>query len=359
MKPTKSLLSKTQTAFLFCMCGVFLVLAPFFYFLTVQFYAEDMIELVEAFQRGGEIPALDLQSDVAEGMMWQTLSVLFASGAALFITVRLLARRLWIPFDDTLRKTEQFNLVSGDLPKFMETDVKEFRRLNDSLSGIMKKHAEAFRMQKEFSENASHELQTPLAVMRGTLDLLLQENMTEGQMRLVGELQRQTSRMEKLNRNLLLLAKIDSGQYDAAEDADVADVLSELDRFFRELQGRDVMRVEDRRDAPFRTVRANSVLLESMVKNLVINAVRHGAPEEKVRVVLENDRLSVSNAAPDGKPLDKSTLFRRFSGSKGDSHGLGLAIVRSICRFHGWTVDYDFLDGVHCFTVIFRPSRRG
>ena len=223
----RNLLSKTLTKFLVCTAIVFTLTAPLFYLLTKHFYAEDMIDIVESIEKGSSIPPLDLEHDIMEGMMLQFLLIFLVISISWYITVRFFTRHLLHPFDDTLEKTEQFNLAQGDIPNFKETDIQEFSRLNLSLEKLMRKDKETFRIQKEFTENASHELQTPLAIIRSKLDLLMQEDLDEKQLKLISDLYQLSTRISHLNRNLLLLAKIENVQYSATEMVDITKLLTE------------------------------------------------------------------------------------------------------------------------------------
>ncbi len=355
----RSLLSKTFTQFAACTVVCFLLTAPLFYLLTKHFYAEDMIDIIRAVERGQDIPPLDFEQDIVAGMMLQFLIIFLAICLSLFITMRFATKRLWRPFDDTLQKTERFSLAQGEVPAFRATDIREFERLNHSIEQLMRKDHEVYRIQKEFTENASHELQTPLAIIRSKLDLLMQEELTESQTHLVSDLYGLTMRMGHLNRNLLLLAKIDNAQYDAAEEVDVAAMLSGLRSLCDALKDDGAsLHVDDRRSDRHTTVRANSVLLECLLKNLVVNAMRHSADGGEVSAVVEDGCLTVSNTSADGKPLDTENLFRRFrSGDvRQKGNGLGLAIVKAVCDLHHWTVEYRFADGRHCFSVHFQAE---
>ena len=351
----KSLLSKTLTQFTLCTAAILVLTAPLFYLLTKWFYAEDMIDIIEAVEHGEGIPPLDLERDIMAGMMLQFLLIFLVVSLSLFITMRFITRRLWLPFDDTLDKAERFNITQDSLPRFLPTDIREFERLNRSLDSLMRRDREMFRIQKEFTENASHELQTPIAIIRSKLDMLMQENLTERQMQLVADMYGLTMRMGHLNRNLLILAKIDNAQYTAAEKVDAGAMLSESLPLYGVLRKDTPLHVDDRRGGGDRTVRANSVLLECMLKNLIINAIRNSPAGSAVNIILEDDSLTVRNVSEDGRPLDAATLFRRFrSGDmKKKGNGLGLAIVKSVCDFHGWTVSYGFDDGCKCLTVRF------
>lgn len=354
----RSLLSKTLMQFALCAAVCFVLTAPLFYVITKYYYAEDLIEIVEAVNQRQSLPNVDLEEDVAGGMMLQFLLIFIVITAALFATMRLATKKLWRPFDDTLRKAEQFSLAQGGMPQFADTDITEFARLNDTLAQLMHKDKETYRIQKEFTENASHELQTPIAVMRTKLDLLMQGNLGEEEMRIVACLYELTMRMGRLNRNLLLLAKIDNAQYTKLQEVDVADMIAQSLPTYEALQSGVVLRLSDRRTAHKAKVKANPVLLECLAKNLIVNAMRHSSGKGSIDIVVSDDSLTVSNASADGKPLDASTLFCRFS--TGDAphkgNGLGLAIVKAVCDFHHWAVAYRFKSASHQFVVNFHPT---
>lgn len=350
----RSLLSKSLWQFVVCVAVVFVLSAPLFYLLTRCFYAEDILDIIEAVERGEGIPPLDFERDVVAGMMLQFLLIFVVVCVALFITMRFMTRRLWLPFDDTLRKVEQFNLTRDELPAFGETDVYEFARLNSSLERLMRRNMDVFRIQKEFTENASHELQTPLAVFRGRLDLLMQEKLSERQMELVAELYDLTMRMGRLNRNLLLLARIDNAQYVSSEMVDVGELLAEGRQMYGVLR-EDVELSVEVCDGGC-VVCGDRVLLDCLLKNLVVNAIRYTESGGVVRVVVESGGLSVANRSEDGVALDEGSLFRRFGGGavRRCGTGLGLAIVKAVCDLHGWRVGYVFDGGEHRFWVRFR-----
>lgn len=349
----KSLMYKTLMMFFICAAVIFVLSVPLFHGLTERFYAEDMIDVIQAVNSGQGIPPTDLEEDIVEGMALQFALIFAVMTAALFITLRFATSRLWRPFEDTLLKTERFRVEKGAIPEFAETGTLEFERLNRAIAELMRKDKEAFRIQKEFTENASHELQTPLAVIRGKLDLLMQESLTKRQMLLVADIYAQTARISAMNRNLLLLAKIDNAQYTAKEETDVASLVAAMLPTFDVLARGVSITVDDRRGRHAGMLRANRVLLECLVKNLVVNAIRHTPAGGAVTITLEPGALHVSNPSADGHPLDARTLFQRFrSGDmQGPGNGLGLAIVKAVCTLHGWEAGYEFDRGQHRFSV--------
>lgn len=346
----KGLLRKTFTSFAMCCLILFAVTAPLFYLVTRHFYAEDLADIINAVNSGETLPPLDLDHDIMEGVMLQFMLIFAVVSIALFVTMRFVTKRIWQPFEDTLRKTEKFNVSQDEIPAFTSTDVLEFNRLNTSLRGMMERSRETYRIQKEFTENASHELQTPLAVTRSKLDLLMQEELTRQQLSLISDLYSLNTRMEHLNRNLLLLAKIENSQYDVCERIDLPEFITRLLPSYNLLKGGSRVLFTD--SGAGAAVTANSILLECMLNNLVVNALRH-APDGDVMITLAAEgAIEVSNAG-NGTPLNADEIFRRFhSGSTAHTGtGLGLAIVKAICDFHKWGINYSFRDNRHIFRV--------
>lgn len=342
----KTLLHKTSLRVIGCIAAVFMVTAPLFYLITRYFYAEDMIDIIESIERGEGIPSsFDLEQDIIAGVMIQYLLIFMVIALSLLIAMRFALRNLWNPFEQTLKSMERFKVSDRTLPPQDDGGIEEFSRLNHALSELMRRNVEAYRQQKEFTENASHELQTPLAVMRSRLDLLVQQNLDENTLDLVNDLYNENRRMERLNRNLLLLAKIGSDQFVASEKVNVFSVIRDITDSLAPMGYNVNVLPSD----PWYEVMANRTLLESLVNNLVVNAVRNSG---QVDISLTQGRLVVSNPSRNGEALDRDRLFRRFAstaGSKGN--GLGLAIAKAICEFHHWNIEYSFVEAKHQFAV--------
>lgn len=355
MSKHTSLLSKTLKQFAICATICLVLTAPLFYLLTKYYYAEDIIEAVND---GKNIPPLDLEQDIMTGMMIQYMLIFCVITLAMFITMRFITKNIWKPFDDTLRKTEGFNLAQDSIPLFADTDIKEFNRLNISLQRLMSKDKETYRIQKEFTENASHELQTPLSIIRSKLDLLMQEELGEKEMQLVSDLYRLTMRMGHLNRNLLLLAKIENAQYTTLQEVDITEMLNDTLEQYEALQNTTTLKLTD--ETPHQKVKANQVLFECLLKNLIVNAIRHSPSNGIIQIAIRHQQFTISNKpieGQEGRPLNATSLFQRFH-SENDAqkgNGLGLAIVKAICDFHHWTIEYTFNNGKHQFDVHF-PS---
>ena len=349
-----SLSKKMLGSFVVCITVLLMLATPLFYFLTERFYAEDMIDIIQAVKGGRPIPSsLDLEEDVIQGVMIQFGIILLVLAVSIVLTLRFISRRIWKPFEETLCRLENFRLEEGIFPSLPETDVEEFIRLNRTLQTLMQNALTSYRAQKEFTENASHELQTPLAVFQSQLDLLLQQPaLTEQQAKIIQRLYEVVNRLARLNRNLLLLARIDNRQYEQTEEINLTGFLSEQTMFLQSIAGDISLHEEFSNDAL--TVRANRTLLESLVNNLIVNAVRHNRPQGEIILAISGNELTVSNTSNE-PALDEKLIFNRFyrPSEKVKGNGLGLAIVKAICEYHGWSVRYNYIGSRHIFTVAF------
>jgi len=260
--------------------------------------------------------------------------------------------RIWQPFYDALAGIRTFRLETGHAVPLPASDVTEFTDLNASLESLMQSSLASYRQQKEFTENASHELQTPLAIVKSRLDLLLQSrSLDAGQMQIVEQVYQAINRVSRINKNLLLLARIEHAQFEEKERIALDETLSGIAAQFTDHFENNALKYTGD-IAPF-TVEANPVMAEILLTNLLVNAVRYTPPGGDVSVYLNGGMLTVSNAGP--APLQAENLFRRFAQASGEhaGSGLGLAIAREICDRYGWQIGYDFTDGMHRFSVRF------
>lgn len=270
----------------------------------------------------------------------------------LWMTKRL-SKVLWQPFRDTLFKLKAFNLSTQTQVDFETTSIKEFEELNQSLRKLINHAVGVYQLQKEFTENAAHELQTPLAILKNKLDLLLQsESLTDEQYQIAEEMHKALSRGTRLQKNLLLLAKIDNSQFAPADDVHLDEMLQQNIESLQEHIHSKGMILDADNLMPF-TVKANHDLVEIMINNLLLNAIRYTPQNGNISVSLNEQFLKISNTGD--QPLNKEMLFKRFSRIATDKNGtgLGLAIVKEICSLHQWTIVYRFEEGRHSFVLHF------
>lgn len=271
---------------------------------------------------------------------------------SLTILQRIMSKKLWKPFYDTLDKIEGFKLESGQKPDFEQTTTIEFSRLNEKLNGLMVDNITIYKQQKEFIENASHELQTPLAVFKSQLDILLQQpGLTQSNTEIIRSLYAVSARMTRLNKNLLFLARIDNAQLSNMEVVDFVKILHDQLMYLRELAESEGLTVHVETGNSL-NLKANKLLVESLINNMVVNAIRHNVKEGIINIKVDSNCFKVSNTGID-HALDQDKVFRRFSRSSEQKkgNGLGLAIVQQICIMHGWEVSYNYENNLHVFGV--------
>ena len=288
-------------------------------------------------------------------MAWFLLLLLVCLMIGLIIVTHLIHKKLWKPFYKTLSLTEQFSIQHSDVPDFQPTGTQEFDQLNRAFQSLIYENLQAYKTQKEFTENASHEMQTPLAVLRSKLDILVQQpDLTEEQTLIIQTLYDATSRMARINKNLLLLNKIENLQFQDVQTINVADTLEASLSFLSEQTEIANITVEKKIVDRDLTVQANDTLFESLINNVITNAIKHNVKGGVICVILEGNQLDVINTGID-QQLDGDMLFCRFVRMNPSSNGsgLGLAIARQICLLYGWRINYSFENGVHRFVITF------
>ncbi|MBB4035465.1 signal transduction histidine kinase [Dysgonomonas hofstadii] len=274
---------------------------------------------------------------------------------SLGIVQRIISKKSWKPFYKSLEQIENYSLEQGIIPEFEKTNIKEFFRLNEILTNLISNNLKAYKQQKEFIENASHELQTPLAVFQSQLDILMQEpDLTEKQVGIIQSLYSVSSRLTRLNKNLLLLAKIDNAQFKDMQEIDFAEFLDKPLQYFQYLAEDNgiTMTINIQKSL---VITANQTLLESLINNLIVNAIRHNIDKEGiVNMTVQDNTLTISNTG-EAKALDPEKVFKRFNriSEEKKGNGLGLSIIYQICKFHKWELEYQYRENLHIFIVRF------
>lgn len=268
-----------------------------------------------------------------------------------FLNKRI-ARNSWKPFYKTLNELKQFDLTKNQGIRFERSDIEEFEELNRELKILIEKNRSAFNQQKTFIENASHELQTPLALLKTKMDILLQnKQLTEDQSIAIASINSNLSRISRINKNLLLLAKIENNQFAEKTRIPIAKALHETLELLEDYRKTKGMRVQ--MDVEDYHVDCNFTLLEVLFNNLLTNAIRHGQENDVLLIRLEKNKLTFSNSGIHA--LNSEQLFLRFgiSSSETTNSGLGLAISKEICDRYHWKLSYLFNDQLHQFTIEF------
>jgi signal transduction histidine kinase len=279
------------------------------------------------------------------------LIVLFAG--LLFINQRI-SKNIWRPFYDTVDKMEKFQVDKDSAITLMPSGIHEFETLNKAISQLAEKSYRTYINQKEFTENAAHEMQTPLAVFQSSLDMLMQtRELSDKQAKIIGRLYNTVHRLSRLYRSLLLLSKIENNQYVDTENLKLSSVTDQVIGHFSEQIEEHHIKLQRQYDNDIE-LHVNSALIEILISNLLTNAIQHNISQGYINIYIKNNELKVVNS---GAPLQEpaATLFERFkkdSASRGNT-GLGLAITEKICALYGFRISYRHEDGRHELQVLF------
>lgn len=223
--------------------------------------------------------------------------------------------------------------------------------MNKSLLEATEKAEQDYLLLKEFTENASHEIQTPLSIIRSKLDMMIQESdLSRSQSELAKSAYSAVKKLSRLNQSLLLLAKIENGQFDNSHQIDLREKVEEKIAQFNELWGsRDISSTYQLQDSQ---LVISPELLDVLLNNLFSNATNHNIPSGAISIMLEQQLLIISNTSSTG-PLDEKRLFRRFykESLNSNHNGLGLSIVKQISKVSSIHTDYTYADGFHSFML--------
>ncbi len=272
----------------------------------------------------------------------------------LFIINRNLSKKIWKPFYLTLQKLQHYKVEKHEPLSLSKSSITEFDDLNSSLQELTDRTHQSFISQKEFTENASHEMQTPLAVFQSKLELLMQTTpLTEEQAELMDGLADAGQRMSRLNKSLVLITKIENSQFTEKEDVSLKICIEKFMLLYLPQINEKQIIVENR-IAEDEVLYANIALVEVLISNLIGNAIRHNITGGIIVIELQNAILTIQNT---GKllSLDENKIFKRFTKDNADANsiGLGLEIVKKICLINHYIISYRFQNGLHSFTVNF------
>lgn len=294
------------------------------------------------------------RDDMVEAMLWYLGALFLLFLICTSIGIQLVLKGVFRPLHRLLDWLHCIQPGKEVPPLDNPTKIREFRQLSDAALDMGNRSYKAYEEQKQFIENASHELQTPLAIVRGKVELLAEsEGMTEQQMEQLDEIYATLGRAVKLNKSLLLLSRIENGQYTEMEDVSVDEILDELLPDLMDIyEHKQVRLIRKREEQPF-IIRCNHSLAQILVSNLVKNSLLHNREGGELQVLTTPTSLVIKNTGD--VPLHGEKLFRRFyhgMDGKKDSTGLGLAIARSIALSSSLKLTYEWQDGMHTFRLV-------
>ncbi len=316
--------------------------------------------LTTAFRRGDRFYQLqvatsmveedDLVTELLYALLWLYLGLV----VSLILLNKLLLARIWKSFYFLVDQLKKYRLNGNEDIAVQDTRIEEFRLLNENIQSLLKRTKATYNSQKQFLENASHELQTPLAISINKLETLAaRESLTGEDLQLLAAALDNLERMTRLNRSLLLLSKIENKQFIASEQVNINQVARNLVTELTEQAeySKVSVHIEEQGEC---LVNGNADLATILLTNLIKNAIVHNKEGGQVNILLRNCELSIENTGA-ATPLNTASMYARFYKEQPSSAstGLGLAIVKAITDVYNYDIAYTFTNRRHVFTIRF------
>jgi signal transduction histidine kinase len=271
---------------------------------------------------------------------------------SMFLFQRRLSGELWRPFYDTMARIKEFDLTKKEKLQLPHSEITEFIELEDVLKKMADKMQHDYTSLKEFTENASHEIQTPLALINARVEQFIQsKDLSENHTYWIEEIYHASRRMSRLNQGLLLLAKIENHQFAEFENINLAELLVSRVHEFEDILTHKKIQVHSDLKSPFE-VQMSPPLAEILLNNILSNAIRHNFPNGQLFLRSSESYLRISNTGNVPK-TNPERMFERFKkeSAGAESLGLGLAIVKQICDRSGLEIDYIYRESNHSLTI--------
>ena len=271
-----------------------------------------------------------------------------------FFVFRFVLENSMFDFYNTINTVKGFKVDNVKKVSFSESDVEEFNKLNEVLEYMTSKIAEDYKSLKEYTQNVSHEIQTPLAVIQSRLEQVIQDDcVDEKRLRLFTDILESTSRLSKLNTGLSQLVKIESGQFSNSEKVNLNNVLDKNIYVLEDMLDVENINIEKQVHEEL-VVLINPNLAELLIVNLLKNAVKHNIGNGFIKIETFRKTLIVSNTG-NNEAFDFDKLGKRFvKGASSKSLGLGLSIIKNICNKNDVNISYSFVDEMHFVKLTFK-----
>ncbi|WP_299156058.1 HAMP domain-containing sensor histidine kinase [uncultured Christiangramia sp.] len=290
----------------------------------------------------------DLIEDLLYSLLWLYLGLIVS---ILFLN-NIILKKVWNPFYKLLERLKLFNIEKDKNIDFQSSEIEEFVLLNSQIQQLLQRSSVSYMGQKQFIENASHELQTPLAISINKLELLLEDNhLSETQVEYIAAVIQSLERLTRFNKSLLLLSKIENRQFIYEENIDINEILGQLITDFSDLATHRNMYFEILENQILR-FKMNRELAIILLSNILKNAIIHGKEGSTIGIRYKRDCVEISNTSEENA-LHREKLFNRlYKISNKESSGLGLAISKAVADLYDLDIEYSF-DKQHNFQICF------
>ncbi|MDM1044527.1 HAMP domain-containing histidine kinase [Myroides sp. 1354] len=266
----------------------------------------------------------------------------------------LLKRAVWSPFYRLLHNLKTYTLGQRIVTPETQTPIKEFTDLQREINKMIERIEDMVEQQKTFVSNAAHESQTPLAIINNKLELLVEaEDLNEHQINQIQSIHQSLTRLIKLNKSLLMLAKIENKQFVQYQEVNLNQIVKDLVEDWEDILAYKQLEVTINETPTSSTIFMDKGLAITLVQNLLKNAIAHNTPNGQIVIDLQTHAFSIRNTSTVKVPLDESLIYNRFyrSTTNEESTGLGLALVQTIIKVTPLlSIHYEY-NGMHCFSI--------
>lgn len=294
------------------------------------------------------------KEDMIETIVWSMAILYLSLVGCILLVIHLAFRRSFKPLYKLLGWLKNFHVGKPLAPLDIPTPIEEFGILTEAVRESSRRTNELYNKQKQFVENASHELQTPLAICMNKLELLSENpDCTEQQFKEIAVLHQALNGIIRLNKSLLLLSRIENKQFPDTREICMNHLIKEMLEDFNEMYEHKAIHLTFEEKEPL-IATLNESLASTLIANLVKNAFVHNYEEGHILLSIDRRTFTIANTAHAG-PLDTEVLFNRFARQTRhkESTGLGLAIVKSIADLYAIRIEYAYEGAMHSFRLTF------
>ncbi|MFV0330126.1 MAG: sensor histidine kinase [Dysgonomonas sp.] len=289
--------------------------------------------------------------DLIKSMLYLLIALWVCLALVIILVIKRVIHSSNKPFYQLLHDLKNFKLGDGKMIEFPANNIYEYTELNSSVKDLLEDNINAYNEQKNFIENASHELQTPLSITIGKLELIMNSNkLDQQQLEEMASALNSLNRMKRLNSSLLLLSKIKNKQFSEKEAVDMVKIFEEIANDFEDITNHKEITLTINKKVDTLIVQMNKDLAYILVNNLIKNAVSHNIKKGKIEISIDENSVIITN---DGEPVNTDIFERYVSASKDTkSSGLGLSIVKSIVELYKFRITHEY-KGKHIFKLVF------
>nr|WP_253256155.1 HAMP domain-containing sensor histidine kinase [Formosa algae] len=259
--------------------------------------------------------------------------------------------QVWRPFFENLEQMKRFSLTTKDPINLVDSDILEFSELKTELESLTGKVRMDYETLKQFTEDVSHEMQTPLAIIQAKIDNIINDSaIDDKQFDQITSIQKDIQRLKQLNKRITMLTKIDNNQFVNIERISLTNLIYDKIENFKELEFNNIVHISKEE----LMVSMDPFLADSLVNNLISNALKHSAKTDDISIITNSKSLIISNVGENALQHPEKLFQRFYRENNGlQSTGLGLAIVKKICDLYTFKVSYKFEIQHHIFSIDF------